>query len=289
LGSECHVFLREGDSPRRLHGLSPQPKIQYFAQPSSLSEVVAEAKPDIVFHMGAVISTQRTLEAFRSTLEWNLLSTLQLFETLSKTPLRRLVHIGSCEEYGRQAVPFQETAAPDPASPYSASKAAASCYARMFHNCFGLPVVVVRPSVIYGPDQDPVLLIPEVITRLLQNCEVQVTEGKQTRDFLYVDDAVDALLQAAVVPGASGEVFNIGSGEIVTVRRCVEMIGELIGNPHLIRYGARPYSPYEIWDYEPDISRARQFLEWRPRTALVQGLARTVAAFRSAPPTEPRA
>jgi nucleoside-diphosphate-sugar epimerase len=242
--------------------------------------MVADWKPDVVFHLGAMISTHRSLEAFRTTLEWNFLSTVQLYEALSKTTLSRLVQIGSCEEYGRLAVPFQEAVALDPASPYSASKAAASCYARMFHNCFGLPAVVVRPSVIYGPDQDPVLLIPEVITQLLQNCEVEVTEGRQTRDFLYVDDAVDALVQAAVIPGAPGEVFNIGSGEIVTVRRCVELIGELIGKPHLIRYGARPYSPYEIWDYAPDTSRARQHLLWQPRTSLLEGLTSTIAAYR---------
>jgi UDP-glucose 4-epimerase len=282
LGSRCCVFMREGDSPRRLQGLAAQPEIRCFAQPASLAEMVADWKPDIVFHLGAMISTQRSLEAFRATLEWNLLSTVWLYEALSKTTLSRLVQIGSCEEYGRLAVPFQEAAALDPASPYSASKAAASCYARMFHNCFGLPVVVVRPSVIYGPDQDPVLLIPEVITRLLQNCEVAVTEGRQTRDFLYVDDAVDALVQAAVIPGASGEVFNIGSDEIVTVRRCVELIGELIGKPRLIRYGARPYSPYEIWDYAPDTSRARQHLRWQPRTSLHEGLTNTIAAYRDA-------
>jgi UDP-glucose 4-epimerase len=284
LGTQCCVFMREGDSARRLNGLSPQPEIRCFAQPASLAEVVAEWKPNIVFHLGAMISHQRTLGAFRTTLEWNLWSTLLLYEALCKTTLSRVVQIGSCEEYGRQSVPFQEAAALDPASPYSASKAAASCYARMFHNCFGLPVVVLRPTVIYGPEQDTVMLIPEVISRLLQDCAVEVTEGKQTRDFLYVDDAVDALVQAAVIPSAPGEVLNIGSGEVVTVRRCVELMGELTGKPHLIRYGARPYSPYEIWDYAPDISRARQRLEWQPRTSLVQGLANTIAAFRATNP-----
>lgn len=280
LGSECCVFMREGDSPRRLSGLSRQPEIRCFGQPAALAAMVADWKPDIVFHLGAMISNQRTLEALRTSLEWNLLSTVQLYEALCSSTLTRLVQIGSCEEYGRQAVPFREEAALDPASPYSASKAAASCYAKMFHNCFGLPVVVVRPSVIYGPDQDPVMLIPEVITRLLHDREVEVTEGRQTRDFLYVDDAVDALVQAAVVPGAGGGVFNIGSGETVTVRHCAELIGELTGRAHLIRFGARDYSAYEIWDYAPDIRRARERLLWEPRTWLVQGLMETIGAYR---------
>ncbi len=280
LGSERCVFMREGDSARRLSILAPEPEIRRIAQPASLAEVVADWKPDVVFHLGAVISTQRSLDAVRTTLEWNVLSTVQLFEALSKTKLTRLVQVGTCEEYGRLAVPFQEGAALDPASPYSASKAAISCYARMFHNCFGLPVVLVRPSIIYGPDQDAVLLIPEVITRLLENREVEVTEGRQTRDFLYVDDAIDALLRAAVIPRAAGEVFNIGSGEVVTVRRCVELIGELTGKAHLIRYGARPYRSYEIWNYAPDTSRARQHLLWKPRTSLAQGLTDTIAAYR---------
>jgi nucleoside-diphosphate-sugar epimerase len=280
MGSECCVFMREEDSARRLKNLTPAPAIQNFLQPGSLAQLVAEWKPDIVFHLGAASSTRRDLDTFRTTLELNLLSTVKLFEALCQTTLRRLVHIGSCEEYGRTPVPFTESAAPDPVSPYSASKAAASSYARMFHNAFGLPVVVMRPSVLYGPGQDPVRLIPELITRLLRDQEVEVTEGKQTRDFLFVDDAVEALLLAAVTPDVAGEIFNLGSGENVTVRRCAELIGELTGKRHLIRFGARAYSPSEIWEYAPDISRARRGLGWQPRTTLIQGLTKTIAAYR---------
>ena len=131
--------------------MAPAIKIIHFSSPDELGSVIAALAPDLVFHLGALVSNRRTLDGFHSTLQWNLLSTLSLYEALCGSTLRRLVQIGSCEEYGRQPVPFSESSALDPVSPYSASKAAISCYARMFHNCFALPVVVLRPSVIYGP------------------------------------------------------------------------------------------------------------------------------------------
>jgi len=275
------VVMPQGQSSDRLKGISPAPEIRYCSDPRALGAVVAETAPSAVFHLGAIISHGRGFDTLAATLEWNLLSTVSLYQALVGTTVKRIVQVGSCEEYGRRADPFRESDALDPVSPYSASKAAITCYARMFYNTFALPVVVLRPSVIYGPGQSVGMLIPDVISALLSDSPVDTTEGRQTRDFLYVDDFVSALVRAATVPGIDGEVFNIASGECVTVRRCMEYIEELTGKRGLVQYGRRPYGPSEIWQYVPDTSRARERLGWQAPTPLRDGLRLTIQAFRA--------
>jgi len=279
IGCDAWAVVPTGECVDRLELLLPAERIRRFSGAAALGEAVFVLQPDVVFHLGALIRNHRTLEAFHDTLEWNLLSTLGLYESLTRSRLTRLVQIGSCEEYGRQPTPFKEVLAPDPASPYSASKAAISSYARMFYNCFDLPVTVLRPSVVYGPWQSPSMLIPEVITALLAGREVATTEGRQTRDFLYVDDLVEAAMRSTQAAETVGAALNLGSGETVTVRSCVEMIEDLIGRTGLVRFGARPYNSYEIWDYTPDTTLARNLLQWEPRTSLRDGLKLTIAAF----------
>jgi len=278
LGNSCDVLVPQGSDTSCLEDLPPI-RVTPFAEPEALGPAVAKLKPDVVFHLGALVCRERTLAAFHNTLQWNLLSTLYLFEALVQSEIRRIVYIGSGEEYGHQQAPYREETVPDPVSPYAASKAAAACYGRMFYNCFGLPVVLLRPSVVYGPNQAPQFLIPEVISALLQNQAVDTTEGFQTRDFLYVADLVSAVLQAAIVPGIEGEVFNIGSGEAVSVRTCIEHIELLTGTQGLVRYGARPYGKNEIDLYSVDIRHAKERLNWKPHTTLQEGLGLTIAAF----------
>jgi nucleoside-diphosphate-sugar epimerase len=279
-GRDCVAVVPEGEPADRLQDLSPRPAILRFSGPQSMGDSVAALSPRVVFHLGAVISNRPKLEDLTTTLEWNLLSTVGLYRCLTKSGVERVVQLGSCEEYGRRPGPFRESDAPDPVSPYSASKAAITCYARMFYNCFSLPVVVLRPSLVYGPGQTGNMLVPQVVSALLAGLPVDTTEGRQTRDFLYVDDLVEAMLRAATVPGIEGEVLNVGSGQAVTVRQCIEQIEELTGRRGLVNYGARPYGRSEIWEYAPDISRARQVLGWQPATSLHSGLRRTISAFQ---------
>jgi nucleoside-diphosphate-sugar epimerase len=186
--------------------------------------------------------------------------------------------MGSCEEYGQRNRPFDAALATIPNSPYGASKAAATAYARMFYGSFQLPTVVLRPSVVYGPGQSPRQLISMVFQALADNRTIAVTEGSQTRDFVFIDDVVDSILIALTASGIEGDAWNIGSGEIVTVRTCLEMIEAITGRPGLIQYGARPYLDSERFHYEPKVDGTFEAFNWRPSVMLEEGLRRTWAA-----------
>lgn len=240
-----------------------------------MGDAVREAAPALVVHLSAHVSTERSYASLAQTLQWNLLSTIDVLTACAQTGVSRVILMGSTEEYGQNAAPFDPRLALDPPSPYAASKAAQTAYARMFHNTFGLETVILRPTVVYGPGQSPRMLISMVMEALAAGRPIDVTEGKQTRDFVYIDDVVDTILLALVAPGLSGDVWNVGSGEVVTVRDCLERIERITGTEGLVLYGVRPYISREIFRYESEVERTYEALNWRPQVSLDKGLRRT--------------
>lgn len=240
-----------------------------------IAAAVRQARPDYVIHLSAAVTTERSVASIGRTMRANLLPSIDLLTACTELGVKRIVLMGSGEEYGRGAVPFDPASVLDPASPYGASKAAVSCYARMFHHAFHLPVTVLRPSVIYGPHQSSRMLIAQVMQSLLDDKEVDVTEGVQTRDFVYVEDVARGILAALTASGIDGEAWNLASGEVVTVRDCLERIERLTGKRGLIRYGAKPYNEREIFEYAFRTEETRAALGWQPQISLDAGLALT--------------
>lgn len=240
-----------------------------------MGAAVRESSPDFVVHLSAHVSTDRSYSALAETLQWNLLSTIDVLTACAQMRVGRVILMGSTEEYGQNAAPFDPSLSLDPPSPYAASKAAQTSYARMFYNSFGLQTVILRPTVVYGPGQSSRMLISMVMEAIAEGRPIDVTEGKQTRDFVYVDDVVEAIQLALVTPGLAGNVWNVGSGEVVTVRSCLEKIEEITGTTGLVLYGARPYIAREIFRYESEVERTYAALQWRPSVMLEEGLSRT--------------
>jgi UDP-glucose 4-epimerase len=238
-------------------------------------DAIRQVRPRYVVHLSAVISLERSFRMIEQTIEANIFSTISLLTACTEVKAERVILMGSCEEYGQRYCPFDATLAPDPNSPYGASKAAATAYARMFFGSFGLPTVVLRPSVVYGPRQSPRQLISMVLEALAENRTIAVTEGRQTRDFVYVDDVVDAILIALTAPNVAGETWNIGSGEVVTVRHCLELVERITGLTGLIQYGARPYAESERFHYEPMVEETYRAFKWKPSVMLEEGIVRT--------------
>jgi UDP-glucose 4-epimerase len=254
----------------------------WFDRPQDLANTVQAASPDYVIHLHAVVTTQRSAEAVRSTLDHNLLPSLDLMIACGEMSVKRLILMGSGEEFGPVTGPFDDSTIADPPSPYGASKAAVTCYAKMFHRAFNLPVMVLRPSVVYGPFQSPRMLVPQVMKALMEGHEIAVTEGRQTRDFIHVDDVARGVLCALTAEGITGNTYNLGSGEVVTVKDCLTRMEAISGRPGLIKYGAIPYKQGEIFSYEPLVESSYSALGWRPLITLDNGLAKTWESLKMA-------
>ena len=115
--------------------------------------------------------------------------------------------------------------------------------------------MTLRLTDTYGPDDERAKLLPFLLQAARSGTELSMSPGEQRVTFVHVDDVVDAILLALVTPGLTGEVWNVGSGEVVTVRDCLERIEALTGKQGLVLYGARPYIAREIFRYESEVER----------------------------------
>ena len=247
---------------------------------SAMDAVVSASAPTHVFHLGAYTHVGKSWDRIDECVQVNVQGTANLAEALSRAHCRRVVSVGTSEIYGDVASPFREDEPVRPISPYSATKYAAECLCRVFHQGRGLPVVMVRPFNAYGPAQSPDRIIPEVITRALRGQDILMTHGHQTREFNFVEDVVDGMVRAAVAPGVEGEIINIGCGEDIAIRDVATLVLKLMGDPVMARFGALADRPTEIWSMHADTTKTRALLGWEPRHTLEDGLERTIAWYR---------
>jgi UDP-glucose 4-epimerase len=245
----------------------------------------AAAGCEVVFHQAAMKSVPRSMAEPLAFTEVNVLGTLHVLEAARATGAS-VVFASSSSVYGDQdRYPVTEAMTPRPRSPYAATKLAGEGYLRAWWEGFGVPTVALRYLNVYGPGQDPASEYASVIPRFIGAClagtrPVIHGDGEQARDFTYVDDVVEANLQAARMPeGARGEVFNVGGGRTPT------SINELLAIV-AAEAGAAPDPVHEppregdIRVSHADVSRARDVLGYAPAVDVREGLRRTVAWFR---------
>ena len=246
--------------------------------------LVAQERPERVFHLASAVDVSRDLDAIDLQVQATQMTAVQVARACLAHDVGRLVHVGTCEEYGNGPAPFRETQDPAPVSPYSAAKVAATAFVRMLCSSFGLRAVIVRPFLTYGPEQESNLLIPALIRSALAGHDFPMTGGEQTREFNYIDDIVEGFLRAAEAPGVDGLTINLGCAEPRRIRDVAQLVLDLMGNPVQAEFGKLAYRPGETWEFYCDNTRARELLGWRPAVSLEDGLRRTIAWHRTPRP-----
>ncbi|MDQ1373159.1 MAG: hypothetical protein QOJ09_497 [Actinomycetota bacterium] len=247
---------------------------------SALDAIVRAVRPTHVLHLGAYTHVGKSWQRVDECIQSNVQGTVNLLQALEPVGYERFVYTGTSEIYGDIDVPFREDAAVNPISPYSVGKYAGERYCRMFVQGHGWPIVMVRPFNAYGPAQTPDRVIPEIIQRALRGQELKMTQGRQTREFNYVEDLADGFVRLAKTPGIEGELFNLGCGEEVSMRDLATTILDLMGDPVEPQFGALPDRPTEIWRMYCDSSKARERLGWEPQHTLRDGLQKTIDWYR---------
>jgi nucleoside-diphosphate-sugar epimerase len=232
-----------------------------------------------IFNLAGDIDHTIEWERQREIIEQHYMGVVNLVEATWHNRPRKFISIGSADEYGEAEGRLAEDLREGSIAPYSAAKAAATHYLEMLIRRERYPACVARFFLVYGPGQSSNRLIPAACETLLKGGDFETTEGRQLRDFLYVDDAVSGLLSLAQAPGSARGTFNIASGEGVPVRRVLVALQRLIPTGRVI-FGARPAREGEPSAQFADVSKIRRETGWSPRFTLAEGLKRTASHFR---------
>ncbi|MBI2094011.1 MAG: SDR family NAD(P)-dependent oxidoreductase [Candidatus Omnitrophica bacterium] len=276
-GAQVGVFVRPSSLMDRIADLRPQLKFFYgdLRDDKQVSEAVHQAQPEAVFHLGASGATAWDAlaeEVFRV----NAVGTVHLLEACLKVKPSIFLYTGSWFEYADRTTPISESAPLIPANAYAAAKSTGWLMAQLYGRERGLPVVGVRPFLVYGPGEAAGRLIPSLITAALRHETFRATKAEQVRDFIYIDDVVEGILQTAGCSQAQGQMFNLGTGQGTSVRDMIGCFRNLWSGDMDIAFGDIPYRPNEIWHAVADTRVAREILGWQAAVGVEEGLKRTV-------------
>ena len=197
---------------------------------------------------------------------------------LPRRRLKRFVQIGSSDEYGNATAPQHEDQREHAISPYSFAKVACTHFLQMLNRSENFPAVTLRLFLTYGPGQGINRFLPQIIRGCLDDATFPTSAGEQLRDFCYVDDSVQAILQALTHPEVEGDVFNVASGIPVSIREMVEKVRNITGsgNP---QFGEVSYRNGENMSLYANISKAKRILNWQSTTNLDKGLKKSIEWF----------
>jgi NAD dependent epimerase/dehydratase len=235
---------------------------------------------DAIYHLAASISVPYSYEAPREVVMTNVEGTLNVLTAALEADVERFVQMSSSEVYGTaQYVPIDEAHPLHAQSPYAASKVGADKLAESFQMSFGLPAVVARPFNTFGPRQSLRAVIPTIVAQALAGGELRLGALTPRRDFVFVGDTVAALLALAAHPDAPGGVFNIATGQDVSVQEVIDLVGELVGRELVVQGSRERMRPEnsEVHRLLGDADRLRALTAWAPQTSLREGLQAVIA------------
>ena len=223
---------------------------------------------DFILHQAALPSVPRSVKDPIMTNEVNVGGTLNILDAAKNAGVKRIVYASSSSVYGNSEIlPKSEDMSPEPISPYAVSKLAGEKYCKVFSEVYGLETVILRYFNVFGPRQDPnsqySAVIPKFIAAMKRGERpVIYGDGKQSRDFTYVTNVVEANILACKADNVSGEVFNVGCGERFTVRKLVDQLNKILGMD--IRPDFQKERKGEVKHSLADISKAMKLLGYNP-------------------------
>ena len=257
----------------------------------SISNALATADPDFICHVAALTPVRLSFERPFDYEKANFLGTMNVAHAMMELPdykKRKMIAASTAEVYGVQTYkkPLAEDTPLRPSSPYAVSKVAADKYLQMAARVYDLNVVVLRPSNTYGRKFDKSFMVEYLITTMLNKEKVYVGAPESIREYMYVDDHVNAYL-LAMEKGVGGQVYNIGTGKGVTNKVLTEKIAKKLDyDLSRIVFGAYPpgYPMRPVISDQPfiilDSTRAQRELGWRPQVSLNEGLDRATKHWK---------
>jgi UDP-glucose 4-epimerase len=281
-GFEVHALLRTPGRSWRIAGVLSDLRAHEIdiRDDDRLTRAVREIHPEIVYHLATFGAYPYQTDA-DAIVQTDILGTWNLLKALASVDYEVFVNTGSSSEYGFKQYAMRETDLLEPNSYYSAAKCAQSLLCQHVARAEHRPITTFRLFSVYGPYEEPTRLVPTLIRKCLAGEPLDLVPPGIARDFVYVDDVVDAYLRIDALAKLSGEIINIGTGVQQTIRDVVEVVLTETGAHVECRWGA--VEP-RIWDssiWVADCTKSKRLLDWRATTRLEQGLRSTIEWTRS--------
>jgi len=284
-GHEVHLLLRAGFQSWRLYDLENDVAKHEanLEDAEGLTRLLGAIRPDWVFHL-AVYGAYPGQSDFGNMLDTNLHGTVNLVTSALECGFEAFVNAGTSSEYGYKAVAPTETTFLEPNSHYAVSKAAATQYCAYIARHKNVPISTLRLYSAYGPFEEPSRFVPTLVLKGLEGQLPPLVDPATARDFIYIDDVVDAFLAAAEASRrACGQIYNVGTGRQTTIGQAVEVAR---GALHLTEKPVWNTMPRRQWDtgaWQADIGSITRDLAWRPRFDFASGFAATIQWFQDHP------
>jgi nucleoside-diphosphate-sugar epimerase len=247
-------------------------------------EKIFENHIDTVFHEAAVVGVKRTIENPKLVLEANISGTKNILDCAKNSGCKRMVFASSSEVYGDPIkIPEREDGLLNPKLPYAVSKLTGEQYCRAYFEEFGLKTTSLRYFNVYGPRQNSTpygFVVGIFIKRVLEGKPpIIFGDGKQTRDFTYIEDCIDATLIASQSNKAVGEVMNIGTGRMISIKDLAFMVIDISGNDLKPKFA--PKREFEIMHRLADNTKMKKLLGFSPGYSLKSGLEKTIEWYKN--------
>lgn len=280
----CLPARDEAAAARRFGALGIEGEVPAWdaLEPATVAEVVRGFRPHVTFDLvGYGIDPAERDPALADAVNHRFARTL--CEEVARWrdenwPGCALVRAGSALEYGAAAGDLRESTPARPTTLYGRTKLAGTSAAGARAEALALPAVTARLFTVYGPGERPGRLLPSLLRAARDGRPLALTDGLQRRDFTYVEDVAEGLLRIAAAVGApAGEIVNLATGALTTVREFAGRAARVLGlDPSLLRFGALPTRPEEMAHDPPSLERLERRVGWRPATSIEEGVRRTV-------------
>ena len=279
-GCNVHISIRKNSSLWRIEDFKD--KFVYhtidLTDFEAVKSAIQQIKPDVIFHLAAYGVDYRQQD-IHQTIDVNINASVNLFEAFLANNGNRFIHTGSCFEYGQKNMPISEDDLLDPTSVYGASKASSvHLLSGMAKGMQSGELVILRPFGVFGEYEGLHRFVPQVIDKLKSEYAVQMTLGEQIRDYIYIDDLIDAYILASIVPLENKvEIINIGSGKGIAIKHLALTILKQLGvSNDLLQFGAMPYRPDEMMYLVANVGKAKSVLGWEPKVSIKKGIEYTI-------------
>jgi UDP-glucose 4-epimerase len=268
LGAQVYGIALEAETSSKINGVCLSSiDLSCF---DAAQNMVNDIRPDLVYHLAALVNTNQDISFVHPTLQHNLVGSINLMLSLAGKSCQRTI-LTTSSETPQPGFP--------PNSPYAASKLAVAAYANMFHQLYNFPVVLARPHMSYGPRQLTKKLIPYIITSILRDTPPLLSSGKRILDLVYIKDLVRGLLLMGIKDHVEGITFDIGTGKGISIKDIVQNIQTLMPTTCTAVFNALPDRTDDFAQIA-NLQNAQLLLGWHPVWSLEDGLQETIEWYR---------